>query len=227
MEKGNYQFEVHAAGCRDIKRSEQNASSGSFVLEYENSAVLLADQLRDLNSNEPENPAWFPEHFKLHDCCNTNPKPTQGGKMKAVKWTQEQLAEIAALVETRNLTRKSAVQFYRRGLKKAAAAPARDFVKVPGLGAIEIVSAPAKPAKVKPARNVSVAVARAAKASTAKPAAPNAARKTWATEHMQKVVALYAKGTGMSVPDIAEKMGDRNKQNRIRQALTLAGVYQK
>ena len=41
-----------------------------------------------------------------------------------VKWTQEQLAEIARLQEQRNLTVKGAKQYYARQQKKAAAAPA-------------------------------------------------------------------------------------------------------
>jgi hypothetical protein len=41
-----------------------------------------------------------------------------------VKWTQEQLADIARLQEQRNLTVKGAKQYYARQQKKTAAAPA-------------------------------------------------------------------------------------------------------
>jgi len=49
---------------------------------------------------------------------------------KAVRWTQEQLAEIARLQEQRNLTVKGAKQYYARQQKKTAvvagkAAPAK------------------------------------------------------------------------------------------------------
>lgn len=52
-----------------------------------------------------------------------------------MKFTEEQLAEISTIQEQRSLTRKSAVQFYTRLHKKAAAAPAQ----------------PAKPKAAKPA----------------------------------------------------------------------------
>jgi len=54
-----------------------------------------------------------------------------------MKWTQEQLAEISTLQEKHSLTRKSAVQRYRRQLKaqgNAAPAPAApiDVLQEPG-----------------------------------------------------------------------------------------------
>ena len=39
-----------------------------------------------------------------------------------------------------------------------------------------------------------------------------------------KAVKMFK--AGKSVPDIAEKFGDRSKQNRVRAALFAAGVYQ-
>jgi len=47
---------------------------------------------------------------------------------------------------------------------------------------------------------------------------------TWAYLHGAKAVKLFT--AGKSVPDIAEKFGDRTKQNRVRAALFAAGVYQ-
>jgi hypothetical protein len=48
-------------------------------------------------------------------------------------------------------------------------------------------------------------------------------RKTWAQLHGAKAVRLLK--AGKSVPEIAEQLGDRTKQNRVRGALFAAGVY--
>ena len=42
----------------------------------------------------------------------------------------------------------------------------------------------------------------------------------------KEIVKLYAKGTGMSVQDLAGKFGTRDRCNRIRKVLVAAKVYQ-
>lgn len=42
----------------------------------------------------------------------------------------------------------------------------------------------------------------------------------------KEIVKLYAKGTGVSIPDLAEKFGTRDRGNRIRKVLVAAKVYQ-
>jgi hypothetical protein len=46
---------------------------------------------------------------------------------------------------------------------------------------------------------------------------------TWAYLNGAKAAKMFK--AGKSVPDIAEKFGDRSKQNRVRAALFAAGVY--
>jgi hypothetical protein len=125
--------------------------------------------------------------------------------MKKAMWSQEQLAEISAIQETRNLTRKSAVQFYTRQQKSAKPEP--------------VAAHPLEVAAVKQA------VKTAAKVNAKKSGTPGKSSKgTWADQNTEKAVRLFK--AGKTISEIAESFGDKTKQNRVRGALAMAGVYE-
>ncbi len=66
-----------------------------------------------------------------------------------MKWTQEQLAEISTIQETRSLSRKGAVQFFRRQLKAAPESGTPDNPAAPAKQPKAVVKA--KKAKDRPA----------------------------------------------------------------------------
>jgi hypothetical protein len=156
-------------------------------------------------------------------------------------YTQQQLDEIQITQEQRGLTRKSAVQFCVRKWKREAAEaakatkaqPKNDSVTVPGIGSIELVPA----AQVAASNTAALDKAAKALAKTHKNQ-PHEQRKPKAKpaddtrlsaptpEEAKQIVKLYKGGEGMSIPDLAEKFGRRDKGNRIRRVLTAAGVYQ-
>ena len=121
-----------------------------------------------------------------------------------MKWSQEQLEEISRLQEQRNLTRKGAVQFIRRALKKQPVSSAKAELEH------NKKVAASHPALVKPAAE--------------KSGKPVHGQNSWAQLHGAQAVRLFK--AHKSVPEIAEHFGDRTKQNRVRAALFAAGVYE-
>lgn len=126
-------------------------------------------------------------------------------------YTQAQLDEIQITQEQRGLTRKSAVQFCTRKWKREAAEAAK------AKPAAQPVATP-KPAANEPD------VQRKPKA--AKPASDGKRMGPPTPDEAKEIVKLYKGGNGMSIPDLAEKFGTRDRGNRIRRVLVAAGVYE-
>lgn len=145
--------------------------------------------------------------------------------MKVISWSQEDFAAIDRIQEARNLTRKGAVQFYTRQQKKAVS---KSTAKLNKALDTQLVVMDKTPAKVK-AHPLEIAAVRevnkAAKAAAKKSGTPVKVKAgSWASQNTEKCVRLFKAGKGIA--DIAEAMGDRNKQNRVRAALALAGSYE-
>jgi hypothetical protein len=139
-----------------------------------------------------------------------------------MKFTAEQEAAIAKIQQERKLTRKSAVQFYRRQK------PGAQVDVAPPAPAVE--TAPATPAPTVAATEPAAApkAAKKKKVKAAKESLPKGkpGRTPKVTQWDEdKVVQLYKDGA--KVVDIAEKMGYKRGegQNRVRITLMTKGVY--
>jgi hypothetical protein len=147
-------------------------------------------------------------------------------------YTQAQLDEIQITQEQRGLTRKSAVQFCTRKWKREAAEAAKAAKRtppaVPGDSPVydripptDVVRPAAAPKPVKAAKPAD----QPHEQRKPKPASDGKRLAAPTPAEAKEIVRLYKGGAGMSVPDLAEKFGRRDKGNRIRRVLVAAGVY--
>lgn len=170
-----------------------------------------------------------------------------------MKLTPQQEQEIASIQQERKLTRKSAVQYWRRNQAKAASPETDNGLPPAQPTPVPVPAAPVAPKEAPAAvpepkqfegtvldqrvvnpdagttATAKVAVKRQRKAKAAKTKADvpkgKPGRPSPVELDVNKVIKLYQQGT--KVVDIAEAVGYKRAtgQNRIRTALMAAGIY--